>query len=120
MSTLTGRFRLTRPFIQNLVMGWCVLAPKLSSSKLLADLLFHSILFCLPGIYIALTGLGAGGGRASSQETAALTNSYVATWDYDENIIQANYLLESFMVFIHLLGGVRDRSSTLSDLNGPC
>ncbi|CAG7917678.1 unnamed protein product [Penicillium olsonii] len=33
------------------------------------------ILFCLPGIYIALTGLGAGGGRPKAQETAALTNS---------------------------------------------
>ncbi|OJI99848.1 hypothetical protein ASPVEDRAFT_81437 [Aspergillus versicolor CBS 583.65] len=33
------------------------------------------VLFCLPGIYIALTGLGAGGGQADSQETAALTNS---------------------------------------------
>ncbi|KAL4882103.1 MFS general substrate transporter [Aspergillus karnatakaensis] len=50
-----GRLRLTHPFIQNFLMG--------------------CILFCLPGIYLALTGLGAGGGQATSQETAALTNS---------------------------------------------
>ena len=36
-------------------------------------------MFCLPGIYLALTGLGAGGGRTSSHETAALTNSSVET-----------------------------------------
>ncbi|EXJ88145.1 hypothetical protein A1O1_05073 [Capronia coronata CBS 617.96] len=34
-----------------------------------------SILFCLPGIYLALTGLGAGGGRPSSQHVASVTNS---------------------------------------------
>ncbi|PLB47354.1 MFS general substrate transporter [Aspergillus steynii IBT 23096] len=50
-----GKLRLYSPFVQNIVMG-CVL-------------------FCLPGIYIALTGLGAGGGQASSQETTALANS---------------------------------------------
>lgn len=35
----------------------------------------HSILFCLPGIYLALTGLGAGGGRPSSQTVASTTNA---------------------------------------------
>ncbi|KAK5124766.1 hypothetical protein LTR85_001479 [Meristemomyces frigidus] len=50
-----GRFRRNRPFNQNFVMG--------------------CILFCLPGIYLALTGLGAGGGRPSSQHVASLTNS---------------------------------------------
>ncbi|KAL2211522.1 hypothetical protein CC79DRAFT_1363819 [Sarocladium strictum] len=52
---LKGKLRLTRPFNQNFIMG-CVL-------------------FCCPGIYLALTGLGAGGGQASSQQVAALTNS---------------------------------------------
>ncbi|KAF4961810.1 hypothetical protein FSARC_10068 [Fusarium sarcochroum] len=52
---LQGKLRLNRPFNQNFLMG--------------------CLLFCMPGIYLALTGLGAGGGRSSSQETAALTNS---------------------------------------------
>jgi hypothetical protein len=34
-----------------------------------------SILFCLPGIYLALTGLGAGGGQQSSQAVASTTNA---------------------------------------------
>ncbi|KAL3471037.1 MFS general substrate transporter [Aspergillus californicus] len=50
-----GKLRLSRPFNQNFIMGW--------------------ILFALPGIYLALTGLGAGGGRPSSQRVASLTNS---------------------------------------------
>jgi hypothetical protein len=33
------------------------------------------ILFCLPGIYTALTGLGAGGGRSSSGVVANQTNA---------------------------------------------
>ena len=33
------------------------------------------MLFCLPGIYLALTGLGAGGGRPSSQAVAANVNA---------------------------------------------
>ncbi|KAK5948241.1 hypothetical protein OHC33_010675, partial [Knufia fluminis] len=52
---LKGKLRLARPFNQNFVMG--------------------CILFCTPGIYLALTGLGAGGGKPSSQQVAALTNS---------------------------------------------
>lgn len=32
-------------------------------------------LFCLPGIYLALTGLGAGGGKPSSQTVAANVNA---------------------------------------------
>ena len=36
-----------------------------------------SILFCTPGIYLALTGLGAGGGQPSSQVIASETNAYV-------------------------------------------
>ncbi|KAL6251790.1 hypothetical protein RBB50_002000 [Rhinocladiella similis] len=51
----TGRFRLNRPINQNFVVG--------------------AILFCLPGIYLALTGLGAGGGRPSSQTVASTTNA---------------------------------------------
>ncbi|KIX09740.1 uncharacterized protein Z518_00821 [Rhinocladiella mackenziei CBS 650.93] len=50
-----GFFRLTRPINQNFVVG--------------------AILFCLPGIYLALTGLGAGGGRPSSQTVASTTNA---------------------------------------------
>jgi len=37
--------------------------------------IFHSILFCLPGIYTALTGLGAGGGQSSSADVANKTNA---------------------------------------------
>ncbi|KAI9741784.1 MAG: hypothetical protein M1834_000170 [Cirrosporium novae-zelandiae] len=47
--------RLNRPFNQNIVVG-CVL-------------------FLTPGIYLALTGLGAGGGRPSSQDVASTTNA---------------------------------------------
>ncbi|KIX94203.1 uncharacterized protein Z520_10230 [Fonsecaea multimorphosa CBS 102226] len=50
-----GKFRLNRPINQNFVVG--------------------AILFCLPGIYLALTGLGAGGGRPSSQTVASTTNA---------------------------------------------
>ncbi|KAF4313583.1 putative membrane transporter protein [Botryosphaeria dothidea] len=50
-----SKFRLNRPFRQNFIMG--------------------CILFCLPGIYLALTALGAGGGKPSSQRVASLTNS---------------------------------------------
>ncbi|CAH0033149.1 unnamed protein product [Clonostachys rhizophaga] len=50
-----GRLPVTRPFNQNFIMGM--------------------ILFCIPGIYLALTGLGAGGGQASSQRVASLTNA---------------------------------------------
>lgn len=50
-----SKFRLNRPFNQNFIMG--------------------CILFCLPGIYLALTALGAGGGKPSSQRVASLTNS---------------------------------------------
>ncbi|RFU33869.1 hypothetical protein B7463_g2471, partial [Scytalidium lignicola] len=52
---LKGKLRLNRPFNQNFIMG-CILA-------------------CLPGIYLALTGLGAGGGQPSSQHVASITNS---------------------------------------------
>ncbi|KAK7533803.1 major facilitator superfamily domain-containing protein [Phyllosticta citribraziliensis] len=50
-----SKWRLNRPFNQNFIMG--------------------TILFCLPGIYLALTALGAGGGKPSSQHVASLTNS---------------------------------------------
>lgn len=33
------------------------------------------MLFCLPGIYVALTGLGAGGGKPESQTVAASVNA---------------------------------------------
>lgn len=33
------------------------------------------MLFCLPGIYLALTGLGAGGGKPLSQAVAANVNA---------------------------------------------
>ncbi|XXH05712.1 hypothetical protein Hte_012147 [Hypoxylon texense] len=49
------KLRLTRPIIQNVSMGM--------------------ILFCLPGIYLALTGLGAGGGQPSSTQVVSLTNA---------------------------------------------
>ena len=48
-------WRLNHPFTQNFIAG--------------------SILFCLPGIYLALTGLGAGGGKPSSQQVAANVNA---------------------------------------------
>ena len=43
--------------------------------KIFPSDLDNSILFCTPGIYLALTGLGAGGGRPSSQSVASLTNA---------------------------------------------
>ncbi|TQV98594.1 hypothetical protein V2A60_007686 [Cordyceps javanica] len=46
---------LARPFSQNFVVG--------------------ILLFCLPGIYTALTGLGAGGGHPSSADVANKTNA---------------------------------------------
>ncbi|KAK4942367.1 hypothetical protein LTR10_017814 [Elasticomyces elasticus] len=50
-----SKLRLNRPFNQNMIVG--------------------CILFCLPGIYLALTGLGAGGGKPSSQYVASKTNA---------------------------------------------
>ncbi|KAL5335483.1 major facilitator superfamily domain-containing protein [Aspergillus crustosus] len=47
--------RLNHPFVQNFIAG--------------------CLLFCLPGIYLALTGLGAGGGKPSSQAVAANVNA---------------------------------------------
>ncbi|KAG0649923.1 hypothetical protein D0Z07_4073 [Hyphodiscus hymeniophilus] len=55
MAILKGKLRLNRPYNQNFIMG-CILA-------------------CLPGIYLALTGLGAGGGNPASQHVASITNS---------------------------------------------
>lgn len=55
MAFTKAKLRLNRPFNQNFIMG-CVLG-------------------CLPGIYLAVTGLGAGGGQPSSQHVASLTNS---------------------------------------------
>ncbi|CZR53712.1 uncharacterized protein PAC_03592 [Phialocephala subalpina] len=46
--------RFNNPFVQNLVAGMC--------------------LSCLPGIYLALTGLGAGRGKPASQVVAANVN----------------------------------------------
>ncbi|KAF3894829.1 DUF895 domain membrane protein [Trichophyton interdigitale] len=46
--------RLNRPDTQNFIMGW--------------------VLFCAPGIYVAVIGLGAGGGKPSSAQVASLTN----------------------------------------------
>ncbi|EXJ82757.1 hypothetical protein A1O3_06572 [Capronia epimyces CBS 606.96] len=54
-AALKSKVRLTRPFVQNFVVG--------------------CILFCLPGIYVAITGLGAGGGKASSAEVANNINA---------------------------------------------
>src|SRR5262245_12655850 len=34
-----------------------------------------SILFCLPGIYLAVTGLGAGGGSASQQHVVSTASA---------------------------------------------
>lgn len=48
--------------------------------------LIDSVLFCCPGIYLALTGLGAGGGKPSSVHVGSLTNAilygiyFVAGW----------------------------------------
>ncbi|KIX01044.1 uncharacterized protein Z518_10110 [Rhinocladiella mackenziei CBS 650.93] len=52
---LHNKLRLSRPFNQNLVVA--------------------CILFCLPGIYTAITGLGAGGGKPSSADVANQTNA---------------------------------------------
>ena len=46
--------RLNNPFIQNCLMSAC--------------------LFCNPGLYLAVTLLGAGGGRASSTSMADISN----------------------------------------------
>ncbi|KXT01574.1 hypothetical protein AC578_6353 [Pseudocercospora eumusae] len=55
MARTNSILRLNHPFTQNFIAG--------------------SILFCLPGIYLALTGLGAGGGKPSSQQVAANVNA---------------------------------------------
>lgn len=55
MARTNSMWRLNHPFTQNFIAG--------------------SILFCLPGIYLALTGLGAGGGKPSSQQVAANVNA---------------------------------------------
>ncbi|RFU28738.1 hypothetical protein B7463_g7578, partial [Scytalidium lignicola] len=57
------------------------------------------MLLCLPGIYLALTGLGAGGGKPSSQTVAANVNSilygvfFVTGWFAGSvmNLIGPNY-----------------------------
>ncbi|KAH8694054.1 major facilitator superfamily domain-containing protein [Talaromyces proteolyticus] len=73
--------RLNHPFIQNLIAGM--------------------MLFCLPGIYLALTGLGAGGGKPSSQTVAANVNAilygifFVTGWFGGTimNLIGPNYTM---------------------------
>jgi hypothetical protein len=55
MAPLKEKLRRNSPYNQNFIMG-CILA-------------------CLPGIYLALTGLGAGGGNPASQHVASITNS---------------------------------------------
>lgn len=47
--------RLNHPVVQNLITGL--------------------VIACSAGIYLALTGLGAGGGKPSSQALAATSNS---------------------------------------------
>ncbi|KIW79626.1 hypothetical protein Z517_06240 [Fonsecaea pedrosoi CBS 271.37] len=71
--------RLNHPFIQNLIAGL--------------------MLLCLPGIYLALTGLGAGGGKPSSQAVAANVNAilygvfFITGWFAGSvmNLIGPNY-----------------------------
>ncbi|KIW92582.1 uncharacterized protein Z519_06429 [Cladophialophora bantiana CBS 173.52] len=71
--------RLNHPFVQNLIAGL--------------------MLLCLPGIYLALTGLGAGGGKPSSQTVAANVNAilygvfFVTGWFAGSvmNLIGPNY-----------------------------
>jgi hypothetical protein len=55
--TLKNKMRLNRPFNQNLAVG--------------------AMLFCLPGMYSAITGLGAGGGKSSSLEVANNVNAII-------------------------------------------
>lgn len=55
--TFKEKMRLSRPFNQNLVVA--------------------AMLFCLPGMYSAITGLGAGGGRPSSLEVANNVNAII-------------------------------------------
>ncbi|OAP64559.1 hypothetical protein AYL99_00531 [Fonsecaea erecta] len=50
-----SKWRINRPAVQNVIMG--------------------VILFCLPGIYLALTGLGAGGGGPGALHVAINTNA---------------------------------------------
>jgi hypothetical protein len=57
MMSLKSKLRLSRPFNQNLVVG--------------------AMLFCLPGMYSAITGLGAGGGKPSSLEVANNVNAII-------------------------------------------
>ncbi|KAK5203348.1 hypothetical protein LTR47_009572 [Exophiala xenobiotica] len=52
---LKNLFRVNSPLFQDVTMGF--------------------ILFCLPGIYIAITGLGAGGGKPDSSTVANQTNA---------------------------------------------
>ncbi|KAM5460956.1 hypothetical protein MferCBS49748_007571 [Microsporum ferrugineum] len=54
ITKMENLLRLNRPETQNFFMGW--------------------VLFCAPGIYVAVIGLGAGGGKPSSAQVASLTN----------------------------------------------
>ncbi|KAK5049063.1 hypothetical protein LTR84_005485 [Exophiala bonariae] len=54
---LNKKLRLTRPFNQNFAVA--------------------CMLFCLPGMYNAITGLGAGGGKPSSLEVANNVNAII-------------------------------------------
>ncbi|CAH0022488.1 unnamed protein product [Clonostachys rhizophaga] len=69
MAPLKSKLSLTRPFNQNFLVA--------------------CMLFCLPGIYTALTGLGAGGGRPGSADVANKTNA----------------ILYGLLAFVGLFGG---------------
>lgn len=71
---LKGRLRINRPFNQNLVAASLVERQKMQEDM---KLILNRLLFCLPGIYVAVTGLGAGGGRPSSLEVANTNNAIV-------------------------------------------
>lgn len=70
----TSKYNLNRPFTQNFLVGW-YLYPYYASSHHTDTNSSCSILLCLPGIYTALTGLGAGGGQPSSADVANKTNA---------------------------------------------
>ena len=75
--SLPNKWRLNGPLAQNVVMGVYVsISWQLSWPALLTlVVLMHRVLFCLPGIYLALTGLGAGGGGPSALQVAIETNA---------------------------------------------
>lgn len=71
-----GSSQLPRAAIQSESSRWNVsYNTQFEKSESTANDGVSSLLFCLPGIYTALTGLGAGGGHPSSSDVANKTNA---------------------------------------------